>query len=122
MITWLTYGITGIAALAGLMCVVMGLLGRKPSDLSLGSAALVELLLLVQLVVAIIAPATGNNIYGDPIEFYAYLICALIIPAAAVFWGLLDRTRWSTVIVGVGLLAVSVMVIRMEVIWTTVAA
>ncbi|RLP83204.1 hypothetical protein D9V34_08210 [Mycetocola lacteus] len=122
MITWLTYGITGIAALAGLLCVVLGLIGRKPSDLSLGSAALVELLLLVQLVVAIIAPATGNNIYGDPIEFYAYLICALIIPAAAVFWGLLDRTRWSTVIVGVGLLAVSVMVIRMEVIWTTVAA
>jgi hypothetical protein len=35
-----------------------------------------------------------------------------------VFWALLERSRWSTVIMGVATLAVAVMVWRMQVIWT----
>jgi hypothetical protein len=110
--------VVAVALLAGVLAIVLGLAGRRPSDLSLAGAALTELLLLAQLVIAIVAPATGNRPTGNPIEFYAYLLSALVIPPTAVVWALLERTRWATVVVGVACLAVAVMVVRMQIIWT----
>lgn len=107
-----------IATVAGALAVVLGLVGRRPSDASLAGAALTELLLVAQLVIAIIAPAAGNAPSGSIVEFYAYLISALIIPPAAIAWALLERTRWATVVVGVACLAIAVMVVRMQIIWT----
>lgn len=111
-----------IAGAAAVIAVVLGLLGRKPSDLSLAGPAVVELLLLAQLVIAIVAPFTGNQPTGNPVEFYAYLISALIIPPAAIFWALTERTRWSVVVVGVACFAVAVMFVRMQIIWTVQGA
>jgi len=106
-----------VATAGGVLCLVLGFSGRKPNDVSLGSAALVELLLVVQLIVAIIAPAVGNPPRGNPLEFYTYEISALIIVPLAAFWALAQRDRWSTVIVGVANLAIAVMVFRMYEIW-----
>jgi hypothetical protein len=106
-----------VGCAAGLICVVIGLIGRKPNDLTLGALVLVELLLIAQLVIAIIAPGLGNNPTGSVPEFYVYLISALLIPPASIFWGLIERTRWSTVVLGVAAFAVAVMVFRMEQIW-----
>ncbi len=106
-----------IAAIAAVLCVVLGLAGRKPSDLTLGAVALIELLLLAQLVVVLIAPAVGNPATGSIVEFYVYLVSALLIPALAVFWALLERTRWSTVVLGIAAFAIAVMVFRMYQIW-----
>jgi hypothetical protein len=119
MIVWFTAVQLAVALLAGLLCVGLGLAGRKPSDLSIGAVALVEVLLLVQLGVAILAPAMGNEPVGNMLEFYTYLISALILPPAAAFWALVDRSRWSTVILGTAALAIAVMVYRMQEIWTT---
>lgn len=111
-----------VAAIAAVLGVVLGLAGRKPSDLSLAGPALVELLLLAQLVIAIVAPFAGNEPTGNPVEFYAYLISALIIPPAAIFWALTERTRWSVVVVGIACFAVAVMFVRMQIIWTVQGA
>ncbi|AZS36394.1 hypothetical protein CVS47_00995 [Microbacterium lemovicicum] len=118
MILWLTLVGVGLAVLAGLLCVVLGLAGRRPSDLSVGSLALVELYLVVQVVTSIVAPLTGNPPTGSLLEFWVYLVSAVLVPPAAVFWALLERSRWSTVIMGVAALAVAVMVWRMYAIWT----
>ena len=107
-----------VAVAAGLLCVVLGLAGKTPADLTMGALALVELLLVVQLGVAIIAPATGNTPTGSVLEFYVYLVSALVLPPAAGFWALIERSRWSTVILGVAALSVAVMVWRMEQIWS----
>ena len=42
----------------------------------------------------------------------------MLLPPAAVFWALIERNRWSTVILGVACLAIAVMVYRMYQIWT----
>ena len=118
MILWFTIVQVVMAVAAGLLCVVLGLAGRRPSDLSVGGLALLELLLIVQIVVAIIAPLAGNPPTGSLLEFWVYLVSAALIPPAAVAWALLERSRWSTVIMGVGALAVAVMVWRMHAIWT----
>lgn len=118
MIFWFTITQTVVAVVAGLFCVVVGLAGRRPSDFTVGALALVELLLLGQLVVAIVAPFVGNPAQGNTLEFWVYLVSAIILPLAGVAWALVERSRWSTVIMGVVALSVAVMVWRMHVIWT----
>jgi len=118
VILWLTLGGVGLAVLAGLLCLVLGLAGRRPSDLSVGAMALLELYLVAQIVVSVIAPLAGNPPTGSLLEFWVYLVSAALLPPAAVFWALLERSRWSTVIMGVAALAVAVMVWRMQAIWT----
>ena len=107
-----------VAIVAGVLAVVLGLAGRRPSDLSLAGPALVEVLLIAQLVVAVIAPGVGNGPTGNPVEFFAYLLSALVIPPAAIVWALMERTRWAVVVVGIACLAVAVMLVRMQIIWT----
>lgn len=117
MIEWFSWLQIGVAVLAGAFCLVMGLIGRLPNDFTLGATLIVEVLLIVQLVAAIVAPFVGNEPSGSTLEFYVYLISAVLLPPAAVFWSLIERNRWSTVILGVVCLAIAVMVYRMEQIW-----
>jgi hypothetical protein len=117
VIEWLQYTQIAVAVVAGLLCVVLGLAGRAPSDYTLGATALVELLLVVQLVVALVSPLFGNLPTGSGLEFWVYLISAVLVPPAAALWALLERNRWSTVVLGVACLAIAVMVYRMGQIW-----
>ncbi|WP_137846061.1 hypothetical protein [Microbacterium sp. 2FI] len=118
MILWFTITQVAVAVVVGLFCVIAGLAGRRPSDLTVGGMALIELLLIAQIVVAIIAPLAGNAPTGSALEFWVYLISAALLPIAAVGWALVERSRWSTVIMGIAALAVAVMVWRMHAIWT----
>jgi len=118
MILWFTIVTVVVAAVGGVLCVVLGLAGRRPSDLSVGALALLELLLIAQVVVGIVAPLTGNPPSGSLLEFWVYLVSAVLLPPAGAIWALLERSRWSTVVMGVAALAVAVMVWRMHVIWT----
>ena len=118
MIPWLLGVEVAAAVAAGLLCVVLGLAGRKPADLSLGATLLVELLLLAQIVVSVISPAFGNVPTGSGLEFWIYLVTAALLPPLGILWGLLEReSRWSTVVIGVACLAVAVMLYRMYQIW-----
>ncbi|MBU4466184.1 MAG: hypothetical protein KKH75_10105, partial [Actinobacteria bacterium] len=98
--------------------VVLGLAGRRPSDLSVAALALLQLFLIAQVVIAVIAPFAGNPPTGSLLEFWVYAVSAALLPFAGVAWALLERSRWSTVIMGIAALAVAVMVWRMQVIWT----
>lgn len=122
MIEWFAWLQVGVAVIAGLFCLVLGLLGRQPNDYSLGATLLVELLLVAQLIVAIVAPLVGNPPRGSLPEFYIYLVSALLLPPLAAFWALLERNRWATVVLGVICLAVAVMVYRMYQIWVSQVA
>ena len=118
MILWFTILQIAVAAAAGVFCIVAGLAGRRPGDVSVGALALVELLLIAQVVVAIVAPLAGNPPTGDLIEYWVYLVSAVLLPIGAVLWALMERSRWSTVILGVAALAIAIMLWRMQVIWT----
>lgn len=118
MIEWFALVQVAVAVIVGLGCVSLGLAGSRPSDLSVGGLAAVLLLLIAQVVVAIIAPFVGNPPTGSALEFWVYLVSAVLLPPAAVAWALIERSRWSTVIMGIAALAVAVMVWRMQIIWT----
>jgi hypothetical protein len=122
VILWFTVVQITAATVAGVLAVAVGLARRPPSDLTLGGAALVGVLLFAQVVLAIVAPFTGNPPSGNPYEFWAYLISAVILPPVAVLWALVERSRWSTVVVGVACLAIAIMLYRMQIIWTVQSA
>lgn len=117
MVEWFTVVQVAVAVAAGLFCLVAGLLGRLPNDLTLGATAVVFVFLLGQVVVALIAPVVGNVASGSLLEFWTYLVSAVLLPPLAGFWALIERNRWSNVILGVVCLAVAVMVWRMNEIW-----
>ena len=122
MIEWFTWVQVVVAVLAGIVCVVACFAKRQPDDITVGTGAVVLLLLLVQLVVAIVAPFVGNAPTGNLVEFYIYLVSAILLPPLAVVWALVDRTRWSNLVLAAAVFAVAVMVYRMLQIWTVQVA
>lgn len=117
MIEWFSFVQIGVAALVGLIALVFGALGRRPDDVTVLGSALVALLLIAQIVVGVVQPLVGNDPTGDIVEWWLYLIVALLLVVAGVVWALIDRTRWATIIMGVVAVTVAVMVYRMNQIW-----
>ncbi|PWB96267.1 hypothetical protein [Homoserinimonas hongtaonis] len=117
MVEWFTVVQVAVAVIAGLFCIALGLGGKLPNDWTIGATAVVFALLLGQVVVSLIAPLVGNVATGSVLEFWTYLISAVLLPPLAVFWALIERNRWSNVILGVVCLSVAVMVWRMNEIW-----
>lgn len=101
----------------GLILIGFGMARRKPSLISLGALAFIQLGLVVQLISSIILVAGGARAKTDTVEFFAYLLVAMIVPLGAAFWALIERTRWSTFVLGVGALTVAIMLVRMHQIW-----
>jgi len=117
VILWFTIAQAAVAGLVGVYALIRGLMRRQPDDIAVLGTVLVELLLVAQLVAALVAPALGNHARGDLLEFWMYLVTALIIPPLAAVLALVERSRWSTVVLGVAALGIAVMVYRMQVIW-----
>jgi hypothetical protein len=111
------YIILVVGLLSTLICAVAGILKKAPNDITILSVAAVELALLVYLVGSIIRVIAGEPIAGEAWEFWGYLGTALLLPVAAVYWSVLERTRWSNfVLAAVGVTAL-VMAARMNQIW-----
>lgn len=122
MIEWFAFAQIAVALAAGILCLVLGFARKEPNDLSMGAIALVVLLLIAQLVTAAVAPAVGNRPTGSLLEYWMYQIAIVVMPLLAMMWALIDRGRWSVVVLGVAGLAVAVMLYRMWVIWTVKGA
>jgi hypothetical protein len=119
MIEWLTFLIISVSVIVGVIQLVEGARARPPRDVSVIGSFLVFALLLVQTVVAIVAPALGNTIAGDPLEYWMYLITALLLSPVALVFAFVDRTRLGTLALAGISLATTVMVVRMADIWAT---
>lgn len=111
------YIILVVGLVSAVVCLTAAILKKAPNDTTILSVAAVELSLLVYLVGSIIRVAGGEQIVGEPWEFWGYLLTALLLPVGAVYWAILERTRWSNfVLAAVGVTAL-VMAARMNQIW-----
>lgn len=117
MIDWLTNLLFAVSFLSAAALFVMSIARRKPSLVSFSMLSLVELSLLVQSAVSVALVSSGERAKTDTFEFFAYLFVALTIPVGAGFWALVERTRWSTMVLAVAAGTVGVMVARMQQIW-----
>ncbi|MEC5190544.1 MULTISPECIES: hypothetical protein [unclassified Arthrobacter] len=111
------YIVLVVGLISTVLCLSAGIFKKAPNDTTILSVAAVELSLLVYLVGSIIRVAGGEQIAGEPWEFWGYLLTALLLPVGAVYWAILERTRWSNfVLAAVGVTAL-VMAARMNQIW-----
>lgn len=109
----------GIAVAATLVAVWAGwhMFRRKPvGDPLFYAVAVLELILIALLVGGSIAlSSTSRDV--DGVLFVSYLVTLVIIPPAAVLWGIAEKSRWGTGVVVVALLTVAVLCIRLLGIW-----
>ncbi len=110
-----------IMCAAGLLCAAAGvfffLRKEAPNDITLLGAGAVLAATIVYAAASIIRPLAGDHARGNVPEFWAYMITQLSIPVAAAWWALVERTRWSNLILAAAGLVGIVMAARMNQIW-----
>ena len=105
-------------ALAG-YALLMTALNHRMNVPLLAALGVLEILLLVEvgLVVAKLAdgqrPAALATLIG-------YLCAIPIVPLAAAFWGLLERSRWGPAVVAVAGLVAAILMVRLHQIWPVI--
>ncbi len=100
-----------------MMCTVVLLVRNEPAgDLMFGLLALVEVILLVQLVIGCFAlSSTSRDVSGA--LFVSYLVgITLALPVGA-FWSLAERSRAGTGVLLVAALTVVALEVRLDAIW-----
>lgn len=96
---------------------LLALLNRRIGRVVLGAVALVEVLVLAQLVVSVVLLFTGDRPAGSTLEFLGYHLATVLVLPAGVAWAISDRSRWAVGVLTVAALAVAVMTVRMNQIW-----
>lgn len=102
----------------GLALLAAGLVGVKPGPVSIMATAGIEAGLVIQLLISTILAISGERAATSTLEFFGYLIVAMIVPVAAGFWGLAERSKYSMMVLGAAGLTVAVMLYRMQQLWT----
>ncbi|WP_328605883.1 hypothetical protein OG943_38775 [Amycolatopsis sp. NBC_00345] len=110
-----------VALLVALWSFVQSLRDRLPDTLLLVALGVVELLLVAQLVVGIVLLASGEK-PGSVATYLAYLIGSLVVLPVGAMWALAERSRSSTVVLGIACLAIPVMVLRLNEVWSGASA
>jgi hypothetical protein len=117
MVDWMYFSLLAVSFGSAAIALIAGMFGRKPSMITLGATVLTELALVVQLVATIVLLVAGETSKGDVVEFFGYIIVAMMVPAGAAVWALTERNRFSTLVLAVSGLTVAIMVARMAQIW-----
>jgi hypothetical protein len=109
----------GIAAAALAVAVFAG--WHVARDQELGNplfyaVCVLEILLVALLVGGSIAlGATSRDV--DGVLFISYLVTMVVVPPAAVLWGIAEKSRWGTGVVVVAMLTIAVLSVRLLGIW-----
>ena len=109
--------VAGLALAA--YALLMTALNRRMGVGLLAALGVLEILLLV-LVGLIVAKLAGGGRPASLPTLIGYLIAMPLVPVAAGFWGLLERSRWGSAVVAVGGLVAAVLMVRLHEIWPVI--
>ena len=121
MLEPLYYVLLILTLAVGTIQLLLGFFGRKPGQGEIMMSLAVLAGLAVQLLVSMILAISGERAVISTLEYFGYLLVAIILQVAAGFWALAEKTKWSTVILGAASLTVAVMLVRMLQIWSGVS-
>jgi hypothetical protein len=102
-------------ALAG-YALLMTARNKRMGVSLLAALGVLEILLLVLVGLIVAKLADGGRPASVP-TLIGYLIAMPIVPLAAAFWGLLERSRWGPAVVAVAGLVAAVLMVRLHQIW-----
>jgi hypothetical protein len=112
LVTVLVMTSLALAAWAGLLA----LLNRRPGLPYLGALAIVEVILLAQVVIAAVRLISGDR-PDEVVTFLGYLVAAPLILPLGALWALSERTRWSTLVLAAADLGLAVVAWRLQTVW-----
>ena len=105
-------------ALAG-YALLMTVLNRRMSVILLAALGVLEILLLIEVGIVVAKLADGGRPASLP-TLIGYLIAIPLVPVAAGFWGLLERSRWGPAVIAVAGLVAAVLMVRLHQIWPVI--
>ena len=112
----LGYAVAALALVSMCWGLLTAVLDKAPGKAQLLYAAALELVVVVQSVIALVALARGFR----PAELattIGYLVGILVLLPVAWFWANAERTRFSGVVLAVAAAAVAAMTFRLIVLW-----
>jgi hypothetical protein len=109
--------VAGLALAA--YALLMTALNRRMDIGLLAALGVLEILLLV-LVGLIVAKLAGGARPASLATLIGYLIAMPLVPVAAGFWGLLERSRWGSAVGAVAGLVAAVLMVRLHEIWPVI--
>jgi hypothetical protein len=112
-----------IIIVAGLALAVWSLLmtalNRRMGLSLLVALGVLEILLLVEVGIIVARLAGGAHPAGLA-TLIGYLIAMPLVPVAAAFWGILERSRWGPAVIAVAGLVAAVLMVRLHEIWPVI--
>ena len=109
--------VAGLALAA--YALLLTALNRRMGIGLLAALGVLEILLLV-LVGLIVAKLADGERPASLATLIGYLIAMPLVPVAAGFWGLLERSRWGSAVVAVAGLVAAVLMVRLHEIWPVI--
>lgn len=97
-------------------CLLTAAFRRAPGTPHVWAAAVLELALLVQLLVAVVQLVRGER-PEELVTFLAYLAVSVLVLPIAVLWVAGERNRWGSAVLGVAGLVVVILVLRLQQVW-----
>ena len=116
MITPLAYAVAALALVSMGWGLVTAVLDKPPGKAQLLYAAGLEVVVLVQSVVALVRLVGGFR-PAETATTIGYLIGILVLVPVAFLWANTERTRFSGVVLAVAAAAVAAMTFRLVVLW-----
>ena len=116
MTPFLAWSATAVALLVALAGLASTLARRRIGLLHLTGAAVLEVLLVVQAVVAGAALAGGER-PPEMATFVGYLAGVVLLPVAGVLWSRTEPSRWAGAVLAVASLVTAVMIWRLVQLW-----
>lgn len=106
----------------GVISLIMTIFSKVLHSITLVAQMAVVAGLSLQSLLSTFLAILGQRAATSTLEFFGYLIVALMVSVGAIIWGLLDRkNRWSNAVMSLSAFTVAVMVIRMQQLWTGVS-
>ena len=99
--------------------LVMTALNRRMGLSLLIALGVLEILLLVEVGIIVARLAGGAHPAGLA-TLIGYLIAMPLVPVAAAFWGMLERSRWGPAVIAVAGLVAAVLMVRLHEIWPVI--
>ncbi|MGY1690076.1 hypothetical protein ACI79C_06355 [Geodermatophilus sp. SYSU D00697] len=112
----LVVAVTVLAAAVALAGLASTLARRRIGLLHLWATALLEVVLLVQVVLAVVLLVRGERPADTP-TFLSYLAGVALLPVAGGLWARSEPTRWAGTVLAVAAAAVGVMIWRLLQLW-----
>ena len=110
------YGIAILAVLVAVFASWHTLRRREFGNPLFYAVCVLEIVLLALLVGGSIALGrTSRDV--DGVLFISYLVTMVVIPPAAVVWGIAEKSRWGTGVVVVAMLTIAALSVRLLGIW-----